>query len=94
MMPRLSLFNDTAAHLCYEYLHGTLDETTNEKIYDIVHEAVDQSVAGAYVFEIAYRIGFAKSQLADVISEVTYKKKKKAIRDKIASLKRSKNGTH
>lgn len=89
-MPRLSLFNDTVAHLCFEYLQGTLDATTNEKIYNAVHEVVDQRVASMYVFEIAYRIGYAKSQLADYISEVTYKNRKKAIRRKISSLGRKK----
>lgn len=76
-MSRLSLFNDTVAHLCFEYLHGTLDEATNAKIYDAVHEVVDQRDASVYVFEIAYRIGYAKSQLANSISEVTYKNRKK-----------------
>lgn len=91
-MARLSLFNDTVAHLCCEYLHGTLDATINEKIYNAVHEVADQRMASVYVFEIAYRIGYVKSQLADIMSEVTYKKRKKSIRDKIALLERSKNG--
>ena len=83
-MARLSIFNDTVAQLCYDYLHGTLDETTNEKIYEAVHSVVDQKDAGAYVYEITYHIGYVNSQLADVISEVTYKKRKKQIRDKLA----------
>ena len=87
-MGRLRIFDDTIAHICWDYLHGTLDEVTNEKIYDAVHQAVGQTDAIIYVFEIAYHIGYAKSLLIDVISETTYKKKKKTVRDRIALLGR------
>jgi hypothetical protein len=85
-MSRLRRFDDTVAHLCYEYLHGDCDEPTKVKIYEAVHSVVSQKDAPMYVFEIAYAIGYAKSALQDFVSETTYKKRKKAIRDRLAEI--------
>lgn len=88
-MARLSITNDTVARLCYEYMHGQLDAKTNEKIYNSACEVVDRKYAIPFVFEIAYRLGYAHSELADFMSEVTYKQKKKAIRENIKKIERS-----
>ena len=88
-MARLKLFNDSVVHLCYKQLHGGCGEDTNEKIYKAVHDVVGQRDATMYVFEIAYAIGYAKSALQDFVSETTYKKKKKAIRENILKIIRS-----
>ena len=90
-MARLKLSDDSVAQLCYKYLHGGCGKATNKKIYKAVHDVVSQKDATMYVFEIAHAIGYAKSALQDSVSETTYKKKKKAIRENILNIIRSEN---
>ena len=91
-MARQRLTDDIAAQTCWKYLHGGFDEKTNIQIYDIVHQVIpDKNIAIRMMFEISYHIGYAKSNLMDYMSEVTYKIKKKRIRDKLVLI-RSENG--
>lgn len=85
-MSRLRMCEDTVAQVCIKYIHGELDESMNQKIWKAIHDVVKHEQTIHFAFEIAYRIGYARSYLADAMSEVTYKIKKKAIRDKIAKL--------
>lgn len=81
-MSRQSIVDDTAAQICWLYLHGELTEQGNIKVHDISHCIChDKYIAITMILEIAYRIGYAKSGLIYYMSEVTYKKKKKWIRD-------------
>lgn len=95
-MSRQSMTSDIAAQICWQYLHGGFDETTNEKIYDIAYSVVkNKHLLITFVFEIAYRIGYAKSALMNEMSEVTYKLKKQRIRDELVATlggERSENG--
>lgn len=91
-MARLSIFEDAVAQMCFKYIHGELDTETNEKMWKAIHEGVEHNEAIYFCFEIAYRIGYSRSHLADAMSEVTYKKKKKAIRDNVLKIERSENG--
>ena len=85
-MPRQSIFDDKAAQICWQYLHDEYDKETNVDIWCIVClEFPETPIAIAIIREIAYRCGYAKSELAEYMSEVTYKKKKKRIRDMLAS---------
>lgn len=90
-MARQRLIDDTASQVCWKYLHGEYDGKTNVTIYGIAHKHIDHLLAVTMIYEIAYRIGYARSHLADVMSETTYKKKKKAIRENIKQMERSGN---
>lgn len=95
-MSRQRIIDDKAAQICWKYLHGEFDEKTNVAIHDIVHHYIDNIIAITMIFEIAYSIGYAKSNLMDDMSEVTYKKKKKRIRDELVmkvNCERRENGT-
>ena len=86
-MSRQSIANDIAAQICWNYIHGGYDEETNEKIYYQIHSIIpNRDIAIRMLLEIAYRIWYANSLLADYMSEVTYKIKKKQMRDKLVSL--------
>lgn len=81
-MARQSIINDRAAHICWLYLHGGLTEQANITVHDIAHFVCPEKyTAITMILEIAYRCGYAKSDLTEQMSEVTYKKKKKRIRD-------------
>lgn len=82
-MSRQCLINDKASQICWLYLHGEFDEKTNIDISDIAHKNIDKRFAIPMVFEIAYRIGYAKSELMQYMSETTYKRKKMQIREKL-----------
>ena len=85
-MSRVCMAEDVAAQICWRYFHGGFDGDTNETIYTIVHSIIpDKAQAIRMLFEIAYRIGYAKSQLQTFMGEITYKLKKKWIRDTIES---------
>lgn len=65
-----------------QYLRDELDEITSFHIRVAAEEiALDDWLV--YVIEIAYHIGYAKSILADNISESTYKKMKKSVTDNL-----------
>ena len=86
-MARLSIFDDTVAHICWKYIHGEYGAKINETIYYATAEIVPyQWEIYIFIMEIAYRTGYANSILGREMSEVTYKKKKKAIRDNIKRL--------
>ena len=55
----------------------------NFKIFDAAAEIVGEDMAELYIKEIGDRVGYAKSE-ADEVSEVTYKKYKRLIKDNIA----------
>ena len=55
----------------------------NFKIFDAVSEIAGEKYAETYINEIGKRIGYAKSELY-FLSEVTYKKYKKLIKENIA----------
>ena len=55
----------------------------NFKIYDAAAEIVGERFAEQYVREIGERIGFAGSEV-NCVSEVTYKKYKRLIKENIA----------
>ena len=84
MMARLPLFDDTVAHICWNYLHGGLGAEGNEKLYyataAIVHH---KSQIHVFIMEIADRTGYANSILVEERSENTYKKKKRDVRKNI-----------
>jgi hypothetical protein len=65
-----------------KYIKGELDEKTNALI-QICAEEIALDDWFVYVIEIAYHIGYAKSILADDISESTYKKMKKLVTDNL-----------
>lgn len=97
-MARQSITNDIAAQICWRYLHGGLGEKCNKIINTIVHKVFpNKNIAIRMVLDIAYRIGYAKSELMDEMCERIYKIKKKRIRDKIVEIiprfERSENGT-
>lgn len=85
-MSRQRLIDDKASQICWKYLHGEYDGKTNAMIHGIAHKNADNMIAITMIFEIAYRIGYAKSYLMQYMSEVTYKKKKKRIRDKLVAM--------
>ena len=85
-MARQSMMNDTAAQVCFRYIHGEFGSDKNEKIWRTVREIVPSNMIVHFVFEIAYRIGYARSYIAGDFSEATYKKKKKQIRDNIQKM--------
>jgi hypothetical protein len=85
-MARLSIFEDTASQMCFKYIHNECDASTNEKMWKAIHDGVEHNEAIHFCFEIAYRIGYARSYLANTMSESTYKKKKKAIRDNVIEI--------
>lgn len=93
-MSRLSLFDDVVAHICWNYAHGNYDEDTNEKIYYAITEIVQKEELPIFLLEIMNRTGYAKSILAGNMSESTYKKKKKAIRDNIIKKLECNNEKH
>lgn len=81
-MSRQSIINDRAAQIAWKYFHGELSQASNEAVYNIAHDVFhDRKIEITMLLEIAYREGYAKSDLADDMSEVTYKRKKKRIRD-------------
>lgn len=88
-MSKLRIFEDDVSQMCFRYLHGELDTETNEKMWKATHDGVKHNEAIHFVFEIAYRIGYARSHLANIMSETTYKKKKQAIRENIKKIVRS-----
>ncbi len=55
----------------------------NFKIFDATAEIVGDALAESYIEEIGKKIGYAKSSLYEV-SEATYKKYKKLIKENIA----------
>ena len=76
-MARLCIMEDIPAQICWQYLHGGFDEVTNVGIYNIVYSILpDKRIAIRMILEIAYRIGYGKSELMDDMSEVSYKKRK------------------
>jgi hypothetical protein len=80
------MMKDYPAQICWQYLHGGFDENINEAIYTIVHSAIpDQESALHMIYDIAYRIGHANSALCNLMSEATYKSKKKWVRDTLMS---------
>lgn len=85
-MSKQSLINDKASHICWKYLHGEFDEETNIAIHNVAHYKTDKTIAITMILDIAYRIGYAKSDLMQYMGENTYKKKKKRIRDKLVSM--------
>ena len=85
-MARQRLIDDKASQICWKYLHGNFAEETNAAIHDIAHHNNDKITAVTLIFEIAYRIGYAKSYLSQYMGETTYKIKKKRIRDKLVSM--------
>ena len=91
-MARQSIADDIAAQTCWKYIHGGFNEENNVQIYNIIHKVFsDKYLAILMTVDIAYRIGYAKSALMNYMSEVTYKIKKKRIRDNVALI-RSENG--
>ncbi len=56
----------------------------NFKIYDAASLVVGEENAEIYIEEIGKKVGYAKSKM-DFLSEVTYKKRKRAVMDSIAS---------
>jgi hypothetical protein len=74
--------NFALASILHKYLKGELDEKTNALIQMSAEEiALDDWLV--YVIEIAYHIGHAKSILVDNISETTYKRMKKIVKDNL-----------
>ena len=65
-----------------KYLLCELDEKTNSLIRSCAEEIVLDDWL-VYIIEITYHIGYAKSILADNISESTYKKIKKLVKDNL-----------
>ncbi len=57
----------------------------NFKIYDAVASVVGEGRAEAFIREIGDRIGYAKSEFMDEMSECTYKEVKRRIKDTIAA---------
>ena len=53
------------------------------KMYDAAAEIVGEGEADIYIEEIGRRRGYAKSEL-DGVSEATYKKRKKSVKNNIA----------
>lgn len=84
-MARQNLIDDKAAQICWKYLHGEFDEKINATIHDIAHYNTDKEIAITMIFDIAYRIGYAKSDLMLYMSETTYKIKKKLLRNRLAT---------
>jgi hypothetical protein len=85
-MSRLGITQDRPAHIAWVYLHRGFPQKVNEKIYSIVHITIpDKNKAIRMLHDIAYRICYGKSELAGCMSEVTYKIKKKWIRDTLVS---------
>lgn len=85
-MARLSIMNDSVAHLCWRYVNKECDVNLAIEICTTTLPITNYDVRTAYLFiyEMAYRIGYAKSNLSDCMSETTYKIKKKQIRDILA----------
>lgn len=78
--------------LC-KYIRGETDEYTTAYIR-IAAEEIALDDWFVYVIEIAYHIGYAYSALKKRISEVTYKKYKKSVKDNlIKRLSGVENGT-
>lgn len=83
-MSRVGIMQDTAAHICWEYLHNSLSRDRKQQVLSIVIIAIpNRRKAKIFIWEIAYRIGYAKSQFSKYMSEVTYKKKKQWCRNLI-----------
>lgn len=83
-MSRVGIMQDIPAHICWEYCHGILSKDKKQEIYDIVFIAIpNRRKVKQFIREIAYRIGYAKSEFAQYMSEVTYKKKKQWARNLI-----------
>ena len=86
-MSRQSIIDDKAAQIAWQYLHGELSKKDKSTVHEIAYYICDKRrTAKTMLFEIAYRIGYAKSDLRDVMSETTYKKKKHRLRDKLVSM--------
>lgn len=73
-----------------EILSGRLSRRTdiefryiNSKMYDAAAEIVGDELAETYIKEIGERIGYAYSSV-DSVSEVTYKTKKRKVKEAIA----------
>lgn len=80
------MMEDYPAQICWQYLYGGFDENINEAIYTIVHLAIpDQESVLHMIYDIAYRIGYVNSALCNLMSEATYKRKKKWVRDTLVS---------
>lgn len=67
---------DIPAQICCKYLQGGLRKADEEKVRSIVFIAIPNRLrVDKMIWEIAHRIGFAKSEFSQYMSEVTYKKK-------------------
>lgn len=65
-------------------MRGEYSEEINEAIYYATAAIIRyQWQIYLFIVEIAYRTGYANSILAEEMSENTYKKKKKAVRENI-----------
>ena len=83
-MSRVNIMQDIPAQICWEYINGNMRKEDKREIRDMVLIAVpNKRLANQMIYEIAYRVGFAKSNLSKYMSEVTYKQKKKWVRDLI-----------
>lgn len=73
---------DIPAQICWRYLKGGFDGDTNETIYTIVNSVLPNPEDTLnMIYDIAYRVGYYNSILCNSMSECTYKKTKKWIRD-------------
>ena len=93
-MSRVGIMQDVPAQICWEYCNGNLSRAKKQQVYGIVFIAIpNRRKVKQFIREIAYRIGYAKSDFANIMSEVTYKKKKQWCRNLIEKelAKRSKN---
>lgn len=81
-MSRVNIIQDIPAQICWKYIHGDLSKADKEKVRSIISIAIPNRLrVNKMIWEIAYRIGFVKSEFAQYMSETTYKKKKQWIRN-------------
>lgn len=96
-MPRQSIIDDKAAQIAWLYLRGGFRKKDSSVVREIAYYVCGKRrIAKIMLFEIAYRVGYSNSKLSDDMSETSYKKKKKRLRDKLVSTfmfdERSENG--
>lgn len=83
-MSRICLFNDLVAHYAWKYMHNELSASQRKKLYKAIFDyTYSKFMTLVFIEEIAYQIGYAKSRLFTAMSETTYKKRKRIIRNKI-----------
>lgn len=95
-MSRVGIIQDIPAQICWEYCHGGLSKSDKTIVRSIVFIAIpNRRKVKQFIREIAYRIGYAKSNFSNLMSEVTYKKKKQWCRNLIIKeiAERNENGT-